>query len=77
MEDDLDLILGDEEMSGEWFCEACEYGPMDEEEGRCGRCGHKHKHHRDEEMELDENEARLTFSVSSSTLPYSVTVTVT
>ena len=52
MEDDLDLILGDEEMSGEWYCEACEYGPMDEEEGRCGRCNHKHKHHRDEEMEL-------------------------
>ena len=40
MEDDLDLILGDEELAlgGDWFCEACEYGPMDEEEGRCGRC---------------------------------------
>ena len=45
MEDDLDLILGDEELAlgGDWFCEACEYGPMDEEEGRCGRCNHKHK----------------------------------
>ncbi len=57
MEDDLDLILGDEELAlgGDWFCEACEYGPMDEEEGRCGRCNHKHKHHKDEEMELYEN----------------------
>jgi hypothetical protein len=55
MEDDLDLILGEEETGGDWFCEACEYGPMDEEEGRCGRCNHKHKHHKDEEMELDEN----------------------
>ena len=51
---DLDLIVGDEE-SGEWFCSDCEYGPMDEEEAKCGRCGARHQNHKDEEAELDEN----------------------
>lgn len=55
MEDDLDLLIGDEYDSGEWYCEACEHGPMDEEEAKCERCGAKHKMSRDEEAELDEN----------------------
>jgi uncharacterized paraquat-inducible protein A len=54
MENDLDLILGEEEIDGEWYCDMCEHGPMEEEEARCGRCGHKHKHHKDAEIELDE-----------------------
>jgi len=56
MEDDLDLILGDDDYdASEWYCEDCEHGPMAEEEAKCQRCGAKHKHHRDEEMELDEH----------------------
>lgn len=58
MNDEWDLILGgdvSEELGGEWYCNECEFGPLEEEEIRCSRCGHKHSMAPAEEMELDEN----------------------
>ena len=46
--DDWDKILSDvaleetkDELHDEWWCIACEHGPMTEKEDKCSRCGTK------------------------------------
>ena len=57
MIDDLDQILSDiaheedKEEGTEWWCTACEHGPMEEKENKCTRCGEKNgKQYAEEEM---------------------------
>ena len=44
--DDWDNILGgleteEHDYDGEWFCQACEHGPMKESMTKCDRCGER------------------------------------
>jgi uncharacterized paraquat-inducible protein A len=44
--DDWDNILGgleteEHDYDGEWFCQACEFGPMKESMTKCDRCGER------------------------------------
>jgi len=46
MMDDWDDIIGGietekDEYDGEWFCQACEFGPMKESMTKCDRCGER------------------------------------
>ena len=45
MDDWEDIIGGIEtekdEYDGEWFCQACEFGPMKESMTKCDRCGER------------------------------------
>ena len=61
--DDWDKILNNveldetkEEYADEWYCSACEHGPMTEKEDKCSRCGEKNSQYQHDETDGWEDE---------------------
>ena len=58
--DEWDILLEDEEQKEEWehewFCQACELGPMHGDKNKCDRCScKKDQKFREDGLELDDD----------------------
>jgi uncharacterized paraquat-inducible protein A len=56
--DEWDKILSDvaleetkDEFQDEWYCSACEHGPMVEKDDKCTRCGEKNSQYGHDELD--------------------------